>query len=122
MEIAVHGRHVPLPDAVRQHAAEKAEHLSKYLQGVERAEVLFSDGKKGHFPVPVTCELVMEAKGRVVRTVGVGATPEGALELAADKAAHRLRKTKDRLVSRSRPRHRTAKETSGTLPEEPAES
>lgn len=122
MEIAVHGRHVPLPDALREHAAAKAEQLSKYLHGMERAEVLFSDGKKGHFPVPITCELVMEARGRVVRTVGVGSTPEGAFELAADKAALRLKKTKDRLVARSRPTHKSAKEPSGADRAEPEES
>ena len=109
MEIAVHGRHVELPSDVREHAASKVENLGKYLNGMERAEVLFSNGKKGHLGEPVTCELMLEGHGHVVRAVGVGAKPEAALEVAVDKAAHRLTKLNDRLVARSRPRHKVPK-------------
>ncbi|MHB8243877.1 MAG: HPF/RaiA family ribosome-associated protein [Acidimicrobiales bacterium] len=110
MEIAVHGRRFELSAEVREHAAEKVEHLGKYLHGMERAEVLFSNGKKGHLGDPVTCELMMEGHGHIVRAAGVGPKPDAALEAAADKAAHRLTKLKDRLVARSRPRHKVSKD------------
>ncbi|HET9093188.1 MAG TPA: ribosome-associated translation inhibitor RaiA [Acidimicrobiales bacterium] len=117
MEIAVHGRHVELPSDVREHAAAKVEHLEKYLRGMERAEVLFSDGKKGHLGDPVSCEVTLEGKGRVVRAVAAGSRPAAALEAAVDKVVHRLTKTKTRLVGRSRPRHKTAKTQRPSSPE-----
>lgn len=111
MEIAVHGRHVELPNDVREHAVAKVEHLGKYLHGMERAEVLFSDGKKGHLGEPVSCEVMLEGHGHVVRAAGVGPKPDAALEVAVDKAAHRLTKLKDKLVKRSKPRHKAPKES-----------
>lgn len=109
MEIAVHGRHVELPSSVRDHAVAKVDHLEKYLHGLDRAEVLFSDGKKGHLADPVSCEVTLEGHGVVVRAVGTAAAPDAALEVALDKAAERLRRRKARLVDRSRPRHRNGK-------------
>jgi ribosomal subunit interface protein len=113
MEIDVHGRHVDLPSDVRELAAAKVEHLGKYVRGVERAEVLFSGDRKGHLGVPVTCELTIESRGHVVRAAGTGPKPVPALEVAVDKATHRLTKMKDRLVARSRPRHKQPKSANG---------
>ncbi len=122
MEIAVHGRHVVLGDAVRDHAVTKVEHLGKYLQGMERAEVLFTDGKVGHSTEPVSCELMMVGHGHVVRAQGVGHNPDAALEVVVDKAALRLSRLKKRLVSRSRPRHKGSKMSmSGTVPADEAD-
>ncbi|MGH9297259.1 MAG: hypothetical protein ACRDZP_04710, partial [Acidimicrobiales bacterium] len=78
--------------------------------GMERAEVRFSDGKKGHLGDPVTCDLKIEGHGHVVRAAGVGPKADVALEMAVGRAAHRLTRLKDRLVSRSRPRHASGKE------------
>jgi ribosomal subunit interface protein len=124
MEIDVHGRHVELPSSVRELATSKVEHLGKYFQGVERAEVLFSEDRKGHLGVPVTCELRLEGRGRVVRAAGSGPKPDAALEIALDKAAKRLTKLKTRLVDRSRPRHKAANlaRTEPTLPRGESES
>lgn len=110
MEIAVHGRHVELPSSVRRHAVQKVEHLGKYLHGLDRAEVLFSDGKKGHLSDPVSCEVTVEGHGFVVRAAATAAAPDAALEAALDKTSERLRRLKVRLVDRSRPRHRTSKQ------------
>jgi ribosomal subunit interface protein len=111
MEVTVHGRHVELQGGLRQHATSKVEHLGKYLRGMERAEVLFLDDKRGHLPGSVSCELMLEGHGHVVRAIGAGSKPELALDQALDKAEHRLTKLKDRLVKRSRPRHPNGKAT-----------
>lgn len=121
MDIAVHGRHLELPDDVREHAAAKAGQLEKYLQGMERCEVLFSDGKRGHLGEPVSCEVRLVAGGRVVRAAAVGAKADEALEGAIDKAALRLTRLKKRLVSRSRPRHKVPKPNGASQPATSAE-
>ncbi len=119
MDIAVRGRHVEVPEKVRQHAESKVEGLDRYLHGMERCEVLFSDGKKGHLGAPVSCELRVVAHGRVVRAAAVGPKPDAALEGAINKAVQRLTKLNKKLVGRSRPRHKTAKPALGApVPDE----
>jgi ribosomal subunit interface protein len=105
MEIEVHGSHVPVPDDLRRLAAKKTERLSRYLAGMERAQVSFSNTPSGHLGEPISCEVVLEGHGHVVRAVGVGARPTVALDAAVDKAASRLARLKRKLVGRSRPRH-----------------
>ncbi len=109
MDIAVHGRRVEVPEQVRHLATSKVEQLGKYLNGMERAELYFSDGKKGRSADPVTCELMMEGHGHVVRAQGAGASPDAALAAAIDKAGLRLARLKRRLVARSRPRHKASR-------------
>jgi ribosomal subunit interface protein len=109
MDIAVRGRHLEVPEDVRQRAESKLGGLERYLHGMERCEVLFSDGKKGHLGDPVSCELRLVAEGRVVRAAAVGPKPDAALESAFEKAVHRLTKINKKLVARSRPRHKTPK-------------
>jgi ribosomal subunit interface protein len=105
MEITVHGTHVMVPDDLRRSAARKTERLGRYLVGMERAVVSFSDTSVGHLGEPITCEVVIEGRGHIVRAVGVGGRPAVALDAAVDKAALRLARLKRKLVGRSRPRH-----------------
>jgi ribosomal subunit interface protein len=111
MEIEVHGSHVQVPDDLRRLAAKKTERLSRYLAGMERAQVSFSDTPVGHLGEPISCEVVLEGHGHVVRAVGVGARPAAALDAAIAKAASRLARLKRKLVGRSRPRHGRGKVT-----------
>ena len=47
MEIAVHTRHLDIADQLREAAVEKARHLERFLEGSQRAEILFSQGPRG---------------------------------------------------------------------------
>ncbi len=106
MDIVVNARRVELPDDLRASAVRKIERLNRFLAGMERAEVSFSDGRPGHLAASVTCEVVVEGHGHIVRASAAGAKPGAALEAALDKAEHRLTRLKEKLVGRSRPRHR----------------
>jgi ribosomal subunit interface protein len=106
MDIVVNARRVELPDDLRASAVRKIERLNRFLAGMERAEVSFSDGRPGHLAASVTCEVVVEGHGHIVRASAAGAKPAVALEAAVDKAEHRLTRLKEKLVGRSRPRHR----------------
>jgi ribosomal subunit interface protein len=105
MKIEVHGKHVEVPDELRRSAEKKTERLSRYLAGMERAQVTFSDTPVGHLGEPITCEVVLEGHGHVVRAVGVGGRPTVALDAAIDKVALQVARLKRKLVGRSRPRH-----------------
>lgn len=106
MEIAVHSRHVEVPTEVRQLAEKKVAHLDRYLPGLERGDVCFSDGRPGRLGHPCSCEVVLEGGGHVIRVHGSGARQTDALDEALSRATHRARRVKDKLVKRSRPRHR----------------
>jgi len=109
MEVVVLGRHLEVPDALRQAAARKTDRLSRYLAGMERAEVCFSNTPVGRLGDPVTCEIRLEGHGHVVRAVGAGGRPAAALDAALDKAELQLTRLKRKLVGRSRPRHGNGK-------------
>jgi ribosomal subunit interface protein len=122
MRIEVLGKHVEVPEDLRLLATKKTERLSRYLAGMERAQVSFSSTPVGHLGEPVTCEVVLEGHGHVVRAVGAGGRPAVALDAAVDKAALRLARLKRKLVGRSRPRHggRKPADVNGTDPAGPA--
>jgi ribosomal subunit interface protein len=122
LEVVVHGRHVEVPETLKRSAARKTERLSRYLGGMERAEVCFSDSPVGRLGDPVTCEIVLVGHGRVVRSLGAGGRPAAALDAAVEKAELQLTRLKGRLVGRSRPRHRAGGRIGRTGEPETAEA
>ncbi len=105
MEITVHGRHVEVPSELRKTAAEKVDHLGRYLEGMERAEIRFFEERNPRIAEPVGCEVTMSGHGHVVRARATGQEPHVALDRVVDKVSHRLCRLKERLVARSHPHH-----------------
>ena len=106
MEITVHTRHLDIPVGLRETAVEKAQHLERFLEGTQRAEIVFSRDHAARDDGHVTCEISVVARGRVVRVRSSGHLAANALEAALDKETQRLTRMQDRLVQRSRPRHK----------------
>ncbi len=104
MDIAVHGRQVEVPEELRAAAARKVGRLARYMPDVERAEVEFHSERPGA-ETDVTCQVVVEGRGRVVRATATRPRPATALDEAVDRASQRLSRMKTKLVDRSRPRH-----------------
>ena len=117
MDIAVQCRHLDIPAELREAAVEKASHLERFLDGTQRAEVLFSRDHAARDDGYVTCEVVVVARGRFVRARASGRLANVALEAALNKESHRLTRMKDRLVQRSRPRHGTIDRRSTESPD-----
>jgi ribosomal subunit interface protein len=105
MEITVQTRHLDIPDQLRAAAHEKAKHLERFLEGTQHAQVTFSRDHAARDDEYVTCEVVVVARGRLVRVRARGHAAKEALEAAMSKEALRLTRMQDRLVQRSRPRH-----------------
>jgi ribosomal subunit interface protein len=108
MEITVHTRHLDIPDGLREVALEKAQHLERFLDGAEKADIVFSKDHAARDEGHVSCEISVVAHGRVVRVRASGHQASVALETAIEKEAQRLTRMQDRLVHRSRPRHGAA--------------
>ena len=106
-----HGAYPPLgpPGRLRETAVEKAQHLERFLEGTQRADIVFSRDHAARDDGYVTCEISVVAR-RPCRP--------GPLERSCWRMLHwrrrsprrsqRLTRMQDRLVQRSRPRHGAA--------------
>jgi ribosomal subunit interface protein len=114
MEITVHTLHLDIPEGLREAAVEKAKHLEKFLEGTQRAEVVFSRDHAARDDGYVSCDVLVVARGRSIRSRASGHLAKDALETAMSREALRLTRMQNRLVQRSRPRH-------GVAPQRPTE-
>ena len=107
MEISVSGRNIELTDALRTTTEEKIGRLSRFLEGMDRAEVHFFEEKNPRIGAKDVCEVTMEGHGHHVRTKVAAADAFAAVDGAVEKLEHQLHKLKTKLVSRSHPRRRS---------------
>lgn len=100
MEITVSARHTEISDALRQAAVEKIGRLSRFLDGMDRAEVHFLEERNPRIADKEVCEVVLEGHGHHVRCKV--AAPDGfaAVDKAVNKLEHQLHKLKTKLQRR----------------------
>lgn len=106
MDVTVSSRHMELTEPLRQAAEEKIGRLERFLDGMERAEVHFSEEKNPRIADRDVCEVTISGHGHHVRTKALAADPFAAVDVAVDKLEHQLHKLKTKLVGRSQPRRR----------------
>jgi putative sigma-54 modulation protein len=105
LDVTVSSRHVELTAALRRAAEERIGRLSRYLDGMDRAEVhLFEERNPRIADKKDVCEVTLEGHGHHVRTKVAAGDPFSAVDAAAQKLEHQLHKLKTKLVSRSHPR------------------
>jgi len=104
LEITIRRHNLEIPDALRQAIDEKVGHLSRYLEGMERAEVRLHEEHNPRIAEPEVCEVTVYGHGHIVRAKACAADPHAAVDKVVDKLQHQLEKLKGRLVGRSHPR------------------
>lgn len=107
MQIAVRGRHVEVPDYVKQHTLEKLGKLERFLEGMDTAEVRFTEEKNPRIADRETCEVTLHGHGHVVRAKASATDILAAVDRVTAKLEHSLEKLKGKLVGRSHPRRST---------------
>ena len=97
MEITVSARHTEVSDALRAAVEEKIGRLSRFLDGMDRAEVHFTEERNPRIADKEVCEVTLEGHGHHVRCKV--AAPDGfaAIDVAVDKLEHQLHKLKTKL-------------------------
>jgi ribosome hibernation promoting factor len=105
VNVRVHGRNMELDDDLRGLAAERIEHAGRIFDDVGTADVEFSEFANprrtdGRFRVEITSA----AGGHMVRVESDAFDARAALDTAADKYERQLRRLKERLIQRSRPK------------------
>ena len=100
MEITVSARHTDISPALRAAAEEKIGRLSRFLDGMDRAEVHFSEEHNPRIAAKEVCEVSLEGHGPHVRCKVAAADGFAAIDLAVEKLEHQLYKLKSKLVPR----------------------
>jgi len=107
VDVTVSSRNADISDALRSAAQEKIGRLSRFLDGMERAEVHFFEEKNPRITEKEVCEVTMEGHGHYVRAKVSAHDKFVAVDRAVDKLEQQLHKLKTKLHRRSHPK-RTA--------------
>jgi putative sigma-54 modulation protein len=100
LEITVSARHTEVSDALRLAAVEKIGRLSRFLEGMDRAEVHFFEERNRRIADREVCEVVLEGHGHHVRCKVTAPDGFAAVDRAVDKLEHQLYKLKSKLQRR----------------------
>ena len=106
-------RHTAISPALRAAAEEKIGRLSRFLDGMERAEVHFSEEHNPRISAKEVCEVSLEGHGHHVRCKVAATDGFAAVDLAVEKLEHQLHKLKSKQVPRKARRGEPAAELGG---------
>jgi ribosomal subunit interface protein len=101
LEITVSARHLDVSPALKAAADEKIGRLDRFLGGIERAEVHFSEERNPRIAAKEVCEVTLDGRGYHVRCKAAAADPYAAIDLAVAKLEHQLHKVKTKLMARN---------------------
>jgi putative sigma-54 modulation protein len=98
MQVTVSSRRqTEVSEALRASAVEKIGRLERFLDGMDRAEVHFSEQKSRRVADREVCEVTMEGHGHVVRCKVAAADAFAAVDLAVEKLEQQLHRLKTRV-------------------------
>ena len=97
MSLDITGKHINVTPAIRRFTSEKLEKLNKYLDDINRIEVVLSVEKRNHI-----AEISLHA--RMGNFAGRGETDDlySAIGLAIEKLEHQTKRHKEKLRSRGK--------------------
>ena len=123
MDVTIRSRKVDVPRSVRKAAEQKVSRLARFLDGMDHADVLFSEEKNPRITEREVCEVTMAGHGHQVRAKATGADHATAVDRVVEKLEHRLERLKGKLVGRSHPRRHagSSPRSNSHMVEEPAE-
>jgi putative sigma-54 modulation protein len=118
MDIAIRGRNIDVSDVLRQTVEQKVARLARFVDGMERAEVRFSEERNPRISDRDVCEVTVHGHGHVVRARATGPDSFSAVDRVVDKLEHQMIKLKGKLVGRSQPRRQPLVQANGHVPAE----
>jgi putative sigma-54 modulation protein len=100
MEVTISSRHLKVTPRLEDVIREKIGRLSRYVEGMDYAEVHFSEEKNPRIADKEICEVTLEGHGHHVRCKVSAPDPFTAVDLAYEKLEHQLHKLKTKVVNR----------------------
>ena len=116
MEITVSSRHTEVSELLRASTMDKIGKLGRFLEGMDRAEVHFSEHQHRRMSDKEVCEVTMVGHGHHVRCKVSAPDGFAAVDKAVEKLEHQLHKLKTKLVRRS---HQHARRGNGAAADAP---
>lgn len=101
MEVTVSGRNMDITEQLRLAATEKIGRLARFVDGMDRAEVHFSEQRNPRIADKEVCEVTMEGHGHHVRAKVSAPDAFVAVDLVVSKLEHQLTKLRSKLTKRS---------------------
>lgn len=101
MDITVSARHMDISSALRAAAEEKIGRLSRFRDGLFRAEVHFDEERNPRIADKEICEVSMEGGGDRLRCKATAPDPFAAIDRAVEKLEQQLHKLKTKHVLRT---------------------
>jgi putative sigma-54 modulation protein len=102
MQVAISSRKTVITPRLEEVTREKIGRLERYLDGMDRAEVHFSEETNPRLADrKEVCEVSMQGHGHAVRCKVAGPDAFTALDRAVDKLEHQLHKLKTKLNRRN---------------------
>jgi ribosomal subunit interface protein len=102
VEVTVSARHTEVPEKLRRVTEEKMQRLARYVDGMDRAEVHFTEERNPRVVEREICEVTLEGHGHHVRCKVAAADAFVALDRAVEKLEHQLQRLKTKLQRRYR--------------------
>jgi ribosomal subunit interface protein len=115
LEITVSARHTDISPALRTAAEAKIGRLSRFLDGVERADVHFFEEHNPRIVDKEVCEVTLEGRGHHVRCKVAAADGFAAVDLAVEKLEQQLHRLKTKQVPRKARRPEPLLAAGGTV-------
>ena len=100
MQVTVSARNTEVPESLRVMAEEKIGRLARFVDGLDHAEVHFSEHKNPRIADKEICEVTIEGHGHHVRCKVQAPDGYQAIDKAYEKLEHQLHKLKTRLSRR----------------------
>jgi putative sigma-54 modulation protein len=101
VEVTVSSRHAEVSPALRLVVTDKIGRLDRFLDGMERADVHFSEERNPRIAAREVCEVTLEGHGHHVRAKVAAPDQFAAVDLAVAKLEHQLTRLKTKLVRRN---------------------
>ena len=108
MEITVSSRHTEVSELLRESTVDKIGRLGRFLEGMDRAEVHFSEEHTRRSADKEVCEVTLVGHGHHVRCKVSAPDGFAAVDLAVEKLEHQLHKLKTKLLKRTHANGRRA--------------
>lgn len=102
MEVIIKGKHLTVPDRVKEYARAKIGKLDRYLPTLQEAVVEISREGARAASQRYVVQVTVNSTGTYLRAEERAAQPRAAIDLAADVMARQIQRHKQRLYGRAR--------------------
>lgn len=111
MDVSISARHLHISPRLEEVVHEKIGQLDRFLDGLERADVHFSEARNPRIADKESCEVVVEGHGHHLRCKVDAPDPFTCVDMATAKLERQIRKLRTKLDLRHHGRGETIRDS-----------